>query len=90
MAQNKATLKLRDSLIALLATRFMLELEEKGRDRKRSRPVSDGCLPSTGPTLVASEAPTSALRGDDSASSLNVGLDCPFHIPFNNAFETDI
>ncbi|KAJ7893547.1 hypothetical protein B0H13DRAFT_1886344 [Mycena leptocephala] len=61
-----------DSLTALLATRFMLELEEKGRDRKRSRPVSDGYLPSTGPTLVASEAPTSALRGDDSASSLNV------------------
>ncbi|KAJ7470125.1 hypothetical protein B0H11DRAFT_1379669 [Mycena galericulata] len=66
-----------DSLTAILATRFMLELEEKGRDRRRSGRSSRAVLPTT-QTLVGSEpaepdsAPASPLTDNsDSGSSLH-------------------
>ncbi|KAJ7709376.1 hypothetical protein B0H16DRAFT_1631176 [Mycena metata] len=62
-----------DSLTAILTTRFMLELEEKGRDRRKSgRRSSRGVLPST--TLVESSPsrkPSDPGPPDDSSSSLH-------------------
>ncbi|KAF8189442.1 hypothetical protein K438DRAFT_1832597 [Mycena galopus ATCC 62051] len=69
-----------DSITAVLATRFMLELEERSRTHGRSRSrATSGAGPrlpmtTTDPTLVASEAPAPKCEeryDSDSASSLN-------------------
>ncbi|KAJ7646283.1 hypothetical protein DFH06DRAFT_1210263 [Mycena polygramma] len=60
-----------DSLTAILATRFMLELEERSRNHGRSRRTSTARLPSD--TLVGSEVPVPAPTLDDSSSLNTVG-----------------
>ncbi|KAJ6503894.1 hypothetical protein C8R45DRAFT_574016 [Mycena sanguinolenta] len=58
-----------DSLTAILATRFMLELEERSRNHGRNRSRGTSRLPVTTTTLVASEAPIPAC--EECASSLH-------------------
>ncbi|KAJ6578456.1 hypothetical protein B0H19DRAFT_1253695 [Mycena capillaripes] len=59
-----------DSLTAILATRFMLELEERSRNHGKSRRSSTARLPLPSNTLVASDVPDRVPVFDDSASSL--------------------
>ncbi|KAJ7685966.1 hypothetical protein B0H17DRAFT_1073025 [Mycena rosella] len=57
-----------DSLTAILATRFMFELEERGRDCKTGQPRTSRAL-TRDTTLVGTDGPAPAC--DDSSSSLH-------------------